>query len=161
MDPSSKQIPPERKNTYYFGMMLTGLGLLMFLSTFVSGCMNFGNQEIMQDHDKFTGHVRSQATLAIGGMVLFFIGGIMMSIGASGWSGSGVVLDPEKARKDMEPWNRMAGGMVQDALSEVDVVKKLEERLEPSEPHVKVRCQQCRSLNDETAKFCNQCGAAI
>jgi hypothetical protein len=26
---------------------------------------------------------------------------------------------------------------------------------------VKVRCRSCQSLNDETAKFCGQCGAAI
>jgi len=26
---------------------------------------------------------------------------------------------------------------------------------------VKVRCQKCHALNDESAKFCNQCGAAL
>ena len=26
---------------------------------------------------------------------------------------------------------------------------------------VKVRCPKCRALNDETAKFCNNCGAAL
>lgn len=26
---------------------------------------------------------------------------------------------------------------------------------------VKVRCRSCQSLNDEAAKFCNQCGAAL
>ena len=52
-------------------------------------------------------------------------------------------------------------GMVQDALSEVEVVKKIGDRLDAPEPQVKVRCQKCQSLNDETAKFCNQCGAAI
>lgn len=29
------------------------------------------------------------------------------------------------------------------------------------EGRIKVRCRSCRSLNDETAKFCDQCGAAI
>ena len=26
---------------------------------------------------------------------------------------------------------------------------------------VKVRCPHCRALNDETAKFCGQCGQAL
>jgi hypothetical protein len=27
--------------------------------------------------------------------------------------------------------------------------------------NIKVRCRKCRALNNETAKFCDQCGAAI
>ena len=77
-------------------------------------------------------------------------------------AGSGVVLDPEKARKDVEPWSRMGGGVVQDALSEIEVVKKIEDRFDSPKPQViKVRCRSCRMLNDETAKFCNQCGAVV
>ena len=32
---------------------------------------------------------------------------------------------------------------------------------ESAEPQVKIRCQRCRALNDEPAKFCNQCGTAL
>ena len=71
------------------------------------------------------------------------------------------MLDPERAREDLEPWSHMGGGMVQDALSEVNVVKKLEDRLDGGAPQVKVRCRACQALNDEAAKFCNQCGAAL
>jgi hypothetical protein len=28
-------------------------------------------------------------------------------------------------------------------------------------PQSKVRCHKCQALNDEHAKFCNQCGAAV
>lgn len=31
-------------------------------------------------------------------------------------AGSGVILDPEKAKEELEPFSRMAGGMVKDAL---------------------------------------------
>jgi hypothetical protein len=31
----------------------------------------------------------------------------------------------------------------------------------PSRPRVKIRCKSCEGLNEETAKFCNQCGAPI
>jgi hypothetical protein len=45
------------------------------------------------------------------------IGGILMNIGARGAAGSGLVLDPEKARQDLEPWSRMGGGIVPGAHS--------------------------------------------
>ena len=45
------------------------------------------------------------------------------------------------------------------------MAKKLDEPApapaEPPEPVVKVRCRGCSALNDEHAKFCNQCGAAV
>ena len=155
MNSPQKQIPPERKAFYYGGMALTGIGILLFLSTFVTHLTNFGN------FDDFEGRVRSQGLRAVGGIVLIALGGFLMNVGARGWAGAGVVLDPEQARKDVEPWSRMKGGVFQDALSEVDAVKKLEDRLEPPAPVIKVRCQKCQSLNDETAKFCNQCGGAV
>jgi zinc-ribbon domain len=155
MTTPNRQIPPERKMLYYGGMALMGVGFLLFISVFFTGAANFGN------FDNFEGRARSEMFRAITGMLLMMAGGFMRQVGARGWSGSGVVLDPEQARKDVEPWSRMGGGVVQDALSEVEVAKKLEERLERPEPQVKVRCRKCQHLNDETARFCNQCGAAI
>jgi hypothetical protein len=155
MDSPQKQIPPQRKALYYAGMGLIGLGLLLFLSTFVTFLGNFGNFE------NFEGRAQSEGFRAFGGIVLMAAGATLMNIGARGLAGSGVVLDPERARKDVEPWSRMGGGMVQDALSEVEVAKKLERRLDEPAPQVKVRCQKCHALNEESAKFCNQCGAAL
>jgi hypothetical protein len=150
-----RQIPPERQAVYYLGMVLVGIGLVLFISVFFTGAANFGNFE------NFEGRARSEGLRAITGIVLTMIGGGLMTVGSKGLAGSGLVLDPRKARKDVEPWSRMAGGAVQDALSEVDVVKKAEERLEPPAPQVKVRCRRCHALNDESARFCNQCGAAL
>jgi hypothetical protein len=154
------EISPERKALYYTGMGCVGIGFLLFFSTFVTGCMNFGNFE------NFDGQVRSSMARSLGGMALIVVGGVLMNLGRHGAAGSGVVLDPQKARKDLEPWNRAAGGMTSDALDEIGLVKKLEKKLdEPDEPPpvpvVKVRCRACQSLNDEAAKFCNQCGAAM
>lgn len=153
MNAPNKQIPPERRALYYGGMIMIGVGLLLFLSTFVTFQANFGNFE------NFEGRARSEMSRAFGGIILIMIGGFLMNIGAKGWSGSGVILDPEQARKDVEPWSRMGGGVVQDALSEMDVVKKIEDRLEA--PQIKIRCKNCQTLNDEKAKFCNQCGQII
>lgn len=155
MDAPQRQIPAERQVVYYAGMALIAIGLLLFLSTFVTFLANFGN---------FDGHearMQSGALRAFGGIVLTWIGGFMRNLGAKGLAGSGILLDPEQGRRDVEPWSRMGGGMVQDALSEVDLVQRIGDRRDPPEPEVKVRCQACRALNDETDKFCGQCGAAI
>jgi RNA polymerase subunit RPABC4/transcription elongation factor Spt4 len=155
MKTPNTQVPPERQALYYAGMALTGVGILLFLSVFVTGISNFGN------FDNFESRTKSEGSRAIGGLVLMMIGGFMRNVGAKGWAGSGVVLDPEQARQDVEPWSRMSGGVVQDALSEVEVVKKIENRLDSPGPQIKVRCRNCQTLNDETAKFCNQCGSSI
>lgn len=36
-----------------------------------------------------------------------------------------------------------------------------EQRVEAAAPVINIRCKACQSLNDESAKFCNQCGSAI
>lgn len=155
MNTPNKQIPSDRKAIYYAGMVLTGIGVLLFLSTFVTFLANFGNFE------DFAGQAKSDGLRAFGGMVVMIIGGFLMNVGAKGWAGSGIVLDPEQSRKDVEPWARMGGGVVQDALSEVEVIKKIEDRLDSPDPKIKVRCRNCQALNDESAKFCSQCGTAI
>lgn len=42
-----------------------------------------------------------------------------------------------------------------------DLRKAIANHVEDSSPRVKLRCQKCQGPNDETAKFCNHCGAAI
>lgn len=153
--PNKRQISPERKLAYYAGMVLAVIGILLFLSNFVFAIANFG------DFHDFAGRGQSMMVRAFGGMALTALGGVIAGIAARGLAGSGVLLDPERARKDVEPWSRMAGGVVQDALSEVKIVNKLEDRLESPEPQIKIRCRNCQALNDETAKFCNQCGATV
>jgi zinc-ribbon domain len=150
-----REIPTERKALYYSGMIVTGIGALLFLSTFVSAILSFGN------FDNFEENTRSMALRAFGGMGLILIGGILQRLGARGLAGSGLVLDPHQARKDLEPWSRMGGGVVQDALSEIDVVNQLEERAAQPAPQIKIRCQNCQALNDEAAKYCSQCGAPV
>lgn len=156
MNEPNRQIPGNRKALYYLGMAASGVGMLLFLSVFVMMVANFGNFDA-----DFGQRIQSGGVRAVTGMLMMIVGGVLMKIGSRGWAGAGVLLDPERARKDVEPWARMGGGMVQDALSEIDAVKESHGRPAASEPQVKVRCPACRALNVETAKFCNQCGAAI
>jgi hypothetical protein len=148
--PPQRDIPEDRKTAFYAGSLISGIGLLLFLSNFLIFAIHFGDFNVGPDFGK------GLVFRGFGGMLLIVIGQVIRSIGARGLAGSGVILDPQKERKDLEPWSRMAGGMVNDALSEVDALGK------PAEPApVKIRCQKCRALNDEAAKFCNQCGGPL
>ena len=110
-----KEISPERKKLYTVGLILMAVGILLFLSVFVSAAMHFG------DFSNFAERGRNQFLRAFIGMVLVGVGGVIRAIGSHGTAGSGLVLDPRKAKEDLEPWARMGGGLVKDALDEADV----------------------------------------
>lgn len=62
-------------------------------------------------------------------------------------------LIPEQARNDLEPYTRMAGGMLKDALDEADLnFGGRAERV------VMIKCSACGKLNEEDSKFCQECG---
>ncbi len=147
----TKQISEGRKTAYYFGTGLMVIGGLMFFSVFITGAMNFG------DFNNFESHARSSMLRGMGGMALLIVGGIIRGIGSRGLAGSGVLLNPEQARSELEPYSRMAGGMVKDALDETDV------RLGTEKPErvVMVKCRDCGRLNEEDSKFCQECGKQI
>ena len=94
---------------------------------------------------------------AFGGMALIIAGAVVMNIGARGAAGSGLVLDPEKARGDLEPFSRMAGGMVKDALDEADINLGKGS----SEKIIMIKCRKCEKLNEEDSKFCQECGKPL
>ncbi|MCX6344271.1 MAG: SHOCT domain-containing protein [Armatimonadetes bacterium] len=122
-----KQISEERKAVYYLGMVLMVIGFLTFISVFFSffstifGGINSGSI-VMESHGLGDlGPIGSIFLRAPIGMVMMIIGGVLMGVGSKGLAGSGVILDPEKAREDFEPWTRMAGGMVKDAVDEAGI----------------------------------------
>jgi len=143
----SRQISPERQAAYYFGMVLTIIGVVLFFSVFFTGISHFG------DFSNFEGQARSEMTRAFSGMILIVIGQLIMRVGERGAAGSGAILDPEQAREDLEPYSRQAGGMVKDALDEADINLGARD----SETVVKVRCRSCGTLNEEDARFCKEC----
>lgn len=110
-----RQIPPERKVIFYLGMGVLVVGVLLFLSTFLSAALHFG------DFSNFVERSRSMALRAILGVGLVIVGGVLQAVGRAGLAGSGIKLDPEEARRDVEPWARMGGGIVKDALDEAGI----------------------------------------
>ena len=110
-----RQISPERKTLYRAGQIIGVLGLLMFLSTFVSAALNFG------DFSNFESDTRSMALRAVIGMIMMLLGAALTTIGFAGAAGSMLNLDPEKAREDLEPWARMSGGLTKASLDEMGI----------------------------------------
>jgi hypothetical protein len=63
-------------------------------------------------------------------MIMMVLGKGLMTLGRSGLAGSGLLLEPEMARKDLEPWNRATGGMVKDAFDGAGVdLEKISDKL--------------------------------
>ena len=140
----SKEISKNRKTLYYVGNGLTAIGFILFLSVFFVAFLNpfamFGS-----DNPMANGFI---------GFILIIIGQFVSNIGARGAAGSGLILDPKQAREDLKPYSTQVGGMINDVLDEVDIKPE-------SKEVVKVRCQSCKTLNDEDAKYCKKCGATL
>lgn len=153
-DRKPPEITPRRKALYYAGLGLMVLGALLCVIgfiTFASGGMSAVNGFGFMPE---TGVQRGFLMFLLG-MLSLIAGSILRVIGARGAAGSGLVLDPEKARDDLHPFTRMAGGMVKDAA---DAFRGDQPAARET---IKVRCPNCRALNDESDKFCGQCGREL
>jgi hypothetical protein len=111
-----RSVSGERKTFYYIGMALIVIGFLLFISVFFSGFMMMGRDPFDPGYNPASAFIR--APIGIG---LIIVGRLLMNAGARGLAGSGVILDPQQAREDLEPWARMGGGVLKDALDEADV----------------------------------------
>lgn len=153
------QISEERKMMYYGGMALTVIGFLLFMSNFLIPLMP------MDPFSDGEGFISGMTGRAIGGMALIMVGKLLMNIGIKGTAGAGLILDPDKARKDIEPWSQMAGGVINDVAKEVDLSELVNQTKhgdkEIVKEVIKVKCRNCSALNDEDAKFCKACGKPV
>lgn len=136
-----RRISGERRASYYIGLVLTVAGFLTFASVFVTAFTNFGK------FDHFDDRMGGWWIRALLGMGMIIVGRILMSVGARGLAGSGVILDPERARRDVEPWSRMAGGMARDALDEADI--HLGKRSAPDEMPFDEKLRRLHRLHED------------
>lgn len=143
------QISQQRKKTYYIGMGMAAIGFLMFVSTFFIGPSS------THDFARFEAQAKAAGLFAISGILLIIAGFVVASVGARGLAGSGVVLDPEKAREELKPFSEMAGGIVKDALDAAEI----KPGVKSPEKVVMIKCQRCGKLNAEDSKFCSECGS--
>lgn len=60
---------------------------------------------------------------------------------------------------------RALGGMVKDALDEANIDlggRGRDQQAAPTaEKEIMIRCQSCRTLNEEDSKFCQECGRPV
>jgi hypothetical protein len=151
--PPLRDVSPGRRSAYYAGMVLIVLGFLLFLSNF----FNTGVSAPAPGQPSFSPSMGGILSRALGGMALIVIGSFLMRAGKAGLAGSGILLDPRRARQDLEPFSRQAGGMLHDALDEAGLSPSRTDQVTV----VKVRCRACTHLNPDNAKFCSHCGQAL
>src|SRR6516162_1292933 len=103
-------------------MAFIAVGILVFVSNFFLGPEIGGRNDprpgdpnfwdrAQQRHEEFGRGMQASMVRVLLGMGLMVVGGILMGVGARGAAGSGLVLDPGKARQDLEPWSRLGGGV--------------------------------------------------
>ncbi|MCL2639314.1 MAG: SHOCT domain-containing protein [Phycisphaerales bacterium] len=114
----AQKISPERQALYTFGIGLTVFGVLLIVIGVVGfmGCMvrDVSGPSFSSSQSTIVGF---WVTAALG-MGVVALGQVVRHFAARGVAGAGLVLDPERARKDLEPWSRMGGGMIRDALDQ-------------------------------------------
>ncbi len=144
-----KQFSAARKLVFYSGYLSVVCGTVLFLSAPL---------QLLTGSPAFTPRFLYSVFLrTLAGMALIALGLFLRRLGILGPAGSLLVLDAPRARQDLEPWSRTAGGLVDAALSEIEAVKRTSGR----EPQVLVRCLRCKALNDEEARYCDQCGGPL
>lgn len=164
-------VSPQRKALYQVGLVLAAIGVCSFLGGFVFafcsiGCERRDSRDSFAMREPFDTAKVTLPMFGIG-MLLSITGSVLMNVGARGVAGSGMKLDPEQARRDLEPLNRMGGGMAKDMLDEAGIDlsglggKAAPDAVPPQAPEIKIRCRGCGGLNDEDAKFCKSCGAPL
>jgi hypothetical protein len=157
MKQMGKQISEDRKKLYNAGLVMMIVGACLFAVPFLTIPIVIIAGMIHGDPGGFIILVPIAFVVAFIGFGLIAGGGAMRGVAARGTAGSGLVLDPEKAREDLKPWTGMAGGMVKDVLEEADI------NLGGSKPQqvVMIRCRHCEKLNEEDSKFCQECGEPL
>jgi hypothetical protein len=162
----SRNISEERKALYMVGTIMTGIGGLMFAAPFVVIALSLLGAGGGGMHPGLPGQgamksIPASFGVAIVGFFILAIGGFLRIFAAKGAAGSGLVLDPPKAREDLEPHARMAGGLLKDALDEAGVLPAAGSAVPAPQKVVMIKCRACGKLNEEDSKFCQECAAPM
>ena len=153
----NKEIKTWRKILYIIGNILIVLGFILFFSTFIK-FSTFSFFEENSGSDFVFGFMRTPFM----GFILIFLGSFLKSLAKNGFAGSGLILNPEKEREDLEPFSRSKGGQYADTYDEFKRESNFHEDLKnysnSKKENIKIRCPHCKTLNDEDAKYCKSCG---
>jgi hypothetical protein len=75
---------PARPAFHYGGRILVAIGLVLFISAFVTGASNFGRMEL------YYGPSRSEVIRLVGGAVLVIAGWVILKLGVDRLAGQAV-----------------------------------------------------------------------
>jgi ribosomal protein L40E len=142
----SKELSSNRKALYYVGNLISIIGFLSFISVFFTAFLSNPFEIISSSYNPMAP--------ALIGFILIILGQFISNIGVKGKAGSGLILDPKQAREDLKPYSSQVGGMINDALEEIDLKNN-------SKEIIKIRCRSCNVLNEEDARFCKNCGSTL
>jgi ribosomal protein L40E len=142
----SKELSSNRKALYYVGNLISIIGFLSFISVFFTAFLSNPFEIISSSYNPMAP--------ALIGFILIILGQFISNIGVKGKAGSGLILDPKQAREDLKPYSSQVGGMINDALEEIDLKNNSKET-------IKIRCRSCNVLNEEDARFCKNCGSTL
>lgn len=162
----NKQVKAWRKVVYIIGNILIVVGFILFFSGFL-GFFNFSVFEPSFSNGKLAGPGLLFGFMKgpVFGFICILLGTFLKSLGREGFAGAGVILDPEKERRDLEPFSRSKGGKYADTYDEfrkeADFDKDLEKFSNNQDERIMVRCPNCKTLNDEDARFCKSCGTKL
>lgn len=112
-------IPPQRRRLAWLGLGLAALGVGLFGTAFLRQA--FGFDDVMKGPIRAPGEMETTAILAFSGLALVATGLFMRQVAVRGLAGSGLILNPRQARRDLEPWSRLGGGVIKDALHEAQI----------------------------------------
>lgn len=115
-----RHISPARKLTYTLGLLLLALGFLLFFAAIALVFMGVAGDpfHILRSLRLDIDNIGQIFLLPVIGAGMVGVGMVLVAVGRGGVAGSGLVLDPQRARQDLEPWARMGGGIIKDALDE-------------------------------------------
>ncbi|MCL2330519.1 MAG: SHOCT domain-containing protein [Phycisphaerae bacterium] len=116
---AKQPISEKRKTVYYIGMGIAALGIFLIIVGFIAfAILGFLSVDSFgQSPSPLIGFF-----MVFAGMVLSSGGIAVCGVAKQGLAGSGLILDPEQARKDVEPWSRMTGGVVKDTIEETGLL---------------------------------------
>ena len=143
-----RQVSKGRKFAFYCGYLSMAAGLALLIFTVATLDLTAPSR------------IRAAGFRVLAGLGLLGAGLLLRRVGIRGLAGSLLILDPPRAKEDLEPWSRAAGGLVDAGLSEVSIAREAAERLAGKEK-IRLRCPRCRALNDDGAERCQGCGEKL
>lgn len=149
-------ISPARRAVHGLGIALSAIGGIAVLIGFAGFATTLVGGMNSPGFGRDGGNPGGWWLTAGLGMLLLIVGTFLRHVGMRGVAGSGLVLDPQRARRDLSPWARTGGGLLKDALDEAGLEQQPEDRV-----LVKLRCRECQALNDEDARYCDACGGKL